>query len=162
MNVIHVFLLTSGWALLLYSRRPRSPMHMQRSSARAVGFRSNEQIWFLTIGPKERKPSAVMLRALRMPPGEEVFHFFRVISGILNECWEKFSQGTFAKSMEGLQDVVHFGLSPFFPLHDGAIISLDELAFRWISWDQTLGEHEESFRRDRRSSIELEKTPKVS
>lgn len=71
----HVFLLTSGWALLPYSRRPRSPMHMQGSSARAVGFRSNEQIWFLTIGPKERKPSAVMLRALRMPPGEEVFHF---------------------------------------------------------------------------------------
>lgn len=71
----HVFLLTSGWALLLYSRRPRSPMHMQGSSARAVGFRSNERIWFLTIGPKERKPSAVMLRALRMPPGEEFFHF---------------------------------------------------------------------------------------
>ena len=62
-----------------------------------------------------------------------ILPFFRVISGILNECWEKISQGTFAKSMEGLQDVVHFGLSPFFPLHDGAIISLDELAFRWIS-----------------------------
>lgn len=49
--------------------------------------------------------------------------------------------------MEGLQDVVHFGLSPFFfPLHGGAIISLDELAFRWISWNQTLGEHEESIK----------------
>ena len=68
-----------------------------------------------------------MLRALRMPPGGEFFHFS--VSYILG----KVSQGTFAKSMEGLQDVVHFGLSPFFPLHGGAIISLDELAFRWIS-----------------------------
>lgn len=88
--------------------------------------------------------------------------FFHVISGILNECWENFHKVLSRKAWKDCKTLFILAFLRFFPLHGGAIISLDELAFRWISWDQTLGEHEESFRPHRGSSIELEKTPKVS
>lgn len=111
----HVFLLTSGWALLLYSRRPRSPMHMQGSSARAVGFRSNERIWFLTIGPKERKPSAVMLRALRMPPGEEFFHFSVSFQEFWTSVGKKFHKVLSRKAWKDCKTLFILAFLRFFP-----------------------------------------------
>ena len=59
--------------------------------------------------------------------------FFHVISGILNECWENFHKVLSRKAWKDCKTLFILAFLRFFPLHGGAIISLDELAFRWIS-----------------------------